>query len=156
FERSPCHSPRRVERALAGEAFYQHTVGVKDVNEAAPGAGGVILLLGVLLRVSDVQLAVDGRNAEGREARRQMLVSEHASRADRLELRVEHIHCSGVEVGGKQEGARTVETDRETFVHGPRSRIIDNDRGRSGTDGRVPTGDYAVLRREQFRGGSGR
>src|SRR5262249_3651047 len=70
------HAPRRVEVAARDEAAVEVTVGLEDVDKAVARAGLVIVGVGVLLGVADVELAVDGSDPERRVALRQAGIVE--------------------------------------------------------------------------------
>src|SRR5919201_3271881 len=103
---------------------------VVDVDEAVSRTGDVVGPAGVLLRVGDVEIAVDRGDTEGSEARGDLLVGEGTRDVDRVEVRVEDVDGAGVEVGREEEGPRGVETNCEPLVHRMRGRVVYGDHGR--------------------------
>ena len=131
----PGHPPGGVELALAGEPLEQVPLGVEDVDEAVARAGDVVVLGGVLLGVGDVEVAVDGLDAERGVAGRDARVGEGAGDDDGLEVRVEDVDLAVVEVGGVEVGAGGVEPLGEPLVDGARGRVVDGDDGVGPVDG---------------------
>src|SRR5262249_28873395 len=109
-KRRPGHAPGRVQRAAAGEAAQQVSVGVEDVDEAVPRARDVVVLSAVLFGVTHEQVTVDVRDAKRGVAWRQVGIEEAAVRGCRGKETVasrgaEDIDRPRVKVGRKQEGA---------------------------------------------------
>src|SRR5438093_372472 len=92
------HDGELAEQAVA---FAVGAGGVEDVDEAVPMAGDVVVSVGVLVRVSDVDLAVEVLNAEGRIAGGDLGIVERAGERGGLEAGVEYVHAIVVEVGGR-------------------------------------------------------
>src|SRR5262249_32611323 len=103
FEGRPGHPPRRIELALFCEPLQQISVRIEDIDEPVPRASDVVMLVLVLKGVSHVQVAIDGRDTEGRVAGGELRVFEHTLRPDGLEVGVEDVYRAGVEVSGEQE-----------------------------------------------------
>ena len=87
----------------AGQA--RRAVQVEDVDEAVAGPGHVVVLVGVLLGVGDVDLAAEDLDVERGVALGQVRVGERARRQrDGLEVRSKTSICAGAEVGGVEQG----------------------------------------------------
>ena len=116
------------------------------LDGAVAGAGNIV----VLLRILDRECYIDGTaevgDTEGRVAMRDI---EVVDRGDQVEVRVEDVDGSVVEVSGEQEVTARGRHLGETLVDGMMVRAVD-DQVRRGTAG--PGGDGAVLRREDERG----
>src|SRR5262249_24587700 len=104
LEGRPGHPPWRVELALAGEPLQQISIRVENVDKPVSRSRYIILLIGVLLSIGHVQMAVDGRNAEGGVTGREVRIPETAGSGDRMEVRVEDVDRAGMEIGGEKKG----------------------------------------------------
>ena len=103
------------------------------------------MLVRILERVCHVELGVNRGDAEGRVPARQVRVPELAIVRDLLELRVEDIDRAGVEVGGEQERAFTVEPNGKAFIHRAHRGAVYGDNGIGRIDVHTPPGDGSVL-----------
>ena len=77
-------SPRQIERPVRCEALDEVSFGGKDVDEPLPRTR-------VLRRIGHEQIAVDGRDTEGRIAGGHRGVDEVAFEFHGVELRIEHV-----------------------------------------------------------------
>src|SRR5882762_11664076 len=71
-------APRRIERPATDQAPQQMAVGIEHIDKAVTLACHVVVLFSVLLRVSDEEIAIDVRYAEGRVACRDPRILEIA------------------------------------------------------------------------------
>src|SRR5262249_46910157 len=108
------------------------------------------------LGVGHIQVAVDGRDAEGGEALRDVRVLEPAGHVDGLEVRVEDVDRAGGEVGGVEEGAAGCEAQGQPLVDRAGSRVVHGDDRVGRIDAVAPPGDRPVRGGEQLGGGAGR
>src|SRR5258708_14503130 len=69
-------APGRIERSAADQASQQMAVGIEHIDESVALACDIVVLLRVLLRESDEEIAIDVRDAEGRVARRDPRILE--------------------------------------------------------------------------------
>src|SRR5207244_6640347 len=87
----------------AGQA--RGAVQVEHVNEAVAGAGHVVVLVGVLLGVGDVDLAAQFLNVEWGVPLGEVRVGEGTlGQGDGFEVRVVDLDLAGAEVGGVEDG----------------------------------------------------
>src|SRR5215213_3364816 len=146
--------PRGVQLATADQAAQQVTAGAVDVDEAAARAGDLVLAVGVLLGVGDIQPPTELLDVEGRIAAWELVVAEPARQVDPAEALVEDVDASVVEVGGVQEAAGRGGGKRQALVDGMTYTSADLRLGRRRRRGhaRVPAGDQPGLGAEQEQG----
>src|SRR5262249_40078475 len=87
----PGHAPGRVELALTGEPGQQVPSSVENVDEPVSRPRDVVFLVGVLHGVGDVEMAVDGRDAERSEPGWDVGILERVREVNRSEVGVEDI-----------------------------------------------------------------
>src|ERR1700756_3072178 len=91
-------SPRRIERTAGGNATQQITVGIEHIDHTQPFAVHIVYFIRTLLRVSYVNIAINGLNAEGTEPRRNVRIDEFSGNLYRRKLTVEHIDFAVVKI----------------------------------------------------------
>src|SRR5262249_20166495 len=138
------------------EAAHEVPARVEDIDEPVARPLDVVLPVGVLLGVGDVELAAQILDVERGEAGRDGRVGEGAGEAGRGEGLVEDGDPATVGIGGVQEVRRAALTNGETLVDGAGSSYggLGRSRGRRGRDRRVPAGDLARLCSEDEPGGA--
>src|SRR5579863_595392 len=100
------------------------------------------MLRRVLHPIGYEYLAVDDVNAVRREAGGKRGIDKRAGKGDRVEVAIEDLDLSAVEVRRQQEVSRSIVEQRESFVDCSRRRVIDHlDRSHPLT----PNGKNAVL-----------
>ena len=105
-------APRRVERAARDQALLpagqaRRPVQVEHVDEAVALAGHVVVLVGVLLGVGDIDLAAQDLHVERGEALGEVRVGERTRlQRDGLEVGVVDLDLAGAEVGGVEHRRR--------------------------------------------------
>src|SRR6266436_4125321 len=71
-------TPRRIERPATDQPPQQMAVGIEHIDKAVTLACHVVVLVSVLLCISDEEIAIDVRDAEGRVAWRDPRILETA------------------------------------------------------------------------------
>src|SRR5437773_3946082 len=122
--RSYGHAPRRIQCSLRSEPPYQHAAGIEHIDEPIPWSSHVIVHVGVLLGIGNVQLSPDILNVEWSETRGDAGVLECGRRNDRCEIRVEHINRACVKIGREKEIAVYIRAHRQAFVDCFGSRVV--------------------------------
>src|SRR5262245_40505875 len=147
----PCRreheTPRSVKLAPLDQVANQVAARAVNVDETPAWAGDLVLAVGVLLGIGDVQQAAELLDVEGCIAARDSPVEEVAREVHRVEARVEDVDPPSVEVGGVQEGAGSCAGKRQTLVD--RTRLAGADlrlhRGWRWGNAGVPTGHQSSL-----------
>src|SRR5258708_38346586 len=112
-------------------------VGIKHIDKAVALACHIVVLLSVLLRIGDEEIAIDVRYAEGRVACRNPRILEIAVSRGRGEesvgsRRAEHVDRAGTEGGREEEYPLGVDANHKTFIDGAvggirQRRIVDRE-----------------------------
>ena len=123
---------------------------VEGVDEPMPGAGDIVVPVGILQRIRHVDDAAEIPNPERRISRRKVPVLEPCM--DLMEHGVEHIHRGGVEVRREETVSGRCLGDCNAFVDRADVGPVDADNRVRGGHGRVPAGDRSVFARENETG----
>src|SRR5262249_17279292 len=137
---SPGRVQRRVRGPLRRDPSDELAVRRELVDLPETAARDAVLLLLVLLRVGDEEVAVQRLDVERRPSRRDVLVDER--QRQRLEGRIERVDTRVVEVGRVQ----TVVQEGEPVVDGALPGGVDHRHGGGAVDRRRPAPDPAGLR----------
>src|SRR5436305_14250691 len=121
------------------------TIGVVNINKAMSRTRHVVMLLGILLCIGDIEVASDVLDTERRVPLRNSRVREGACEAHLVKFRVEHIDRTKAEIGRVDERASGV--DSEPFVDRTRAhlRVIERENGLGQVDIRVSAGYRAIF-----------
>ena len=106
-------APGGVEATTCNETTNQIPIGVEDIDKAMTGTRYIVMLLSILLRKCDVELASDVLDAEGCITLRKKVIGEGAYE---FKVRVEHLDSSEAEIGGIEERSRGIGADSQSFV----------------------------------------
>src|SRR5262249_26331920 len=137
--------PRRVQVAARDQPLFKVAIGVEHTDEAAAGAGDLVLGVSVLFGVGDVDLAADGGDVERGVAGGQGRVGERAVEVGEVEVLVQNVDLAVVEVGEVEEGGGADLRLGDALVDGAVARR-EADLGRVvGGDAGVPAEDLARL-----------
>src|SRR5947208_3041186 len=142
--------PRRVEPPQRGHAPDQMAGGIEGVDEPVPLTRHVVVHRRVLQRVRHVDRAVQIADPERRVARGKSGVGEHAGHVDLVEVAVEQVDGTRVEIRHVEEVAGRRARDREPLVHRSARRVLHSDD--QGSPHRPESGDDAVLAGEDEAG----
>lgn len=142
-------APRRVQWSVRYKVLQQVPIGIEDADEPVAIAGDIVLLVGALLGVGDVDLSAEIPDVERPEARGNARVGKAPRNFSSGELAVEYVDGAGTDVGGiEQRAERAACPDCEALVDGAGRGII-------GHDGRgcscVPGGYRSVFSNEYER-----
>src|SRR5205085_5920949 len=110
-------SPRRVQPAPRRDATNQIAIRIEYIDEAKARSRDLVHLGVVLLRVRDVEVALDVLDVKGREAARNGAIAEAARRGDQCEGAVVDVDLRAAEIGGVEKAGSAVRGEGETFVH---------------------------------------
>src|SRR6185312_6934704 len=113
-----CNAPWRIEHSFGRHPVDEMAVGIEHIDEAQSSAFHVILAVGVLLCVGDVQIAVDVLNPEWREALRQIGIDKTAGRRSQVEALIVYVDLSVVKISCVKTLFGSVRAKCESFVNG--------------------------------------
>ena len=108
---------------MRDEPLEELALEVVDVDEATPGAGGVVHLVRLLDGVGHVELVAQVLDVERRVALGDLAVEERAGPVDLVELGVEDVDRGGVEVRRVEPVAARAGREGQALV----DRVLDRD-----------------------------
>ena len=147
--RSPRETPGGVQLAARRDAGHERAVGTERADVAQPRAGDLVLGVGVLLGVGDVDHAVEVLDTERREPLRDPRIVERSRESRRVEVLVEDVDSRVVEVGGVQVVGAARAPDGQALVDRTgRRRPLDGVGVSHRRDVGVPAENCALLGRE--------
>ncbi len=152
------NAPRRVEhssaeqtseRMIVSEVSQQISFQVEYRHEAVSRTGHIKELIGILLRVSHIELVVEVPDVEGCVAGQNAGIREASGECSGVPVLIEDIDRAGAEVRRIEHRTRSdAGADGETFIHSLGCRSVRCDGGDSAA---VPALNSAVFRGENKR-----
>src|SRR4030095_11815239 len=123
--------PGGVERPLRREASDQVPIGVEDIDEPITSTSHIIVMDRVLQGKGDIEMIVNGLDAERRKTlggwpryrtvARQRRVGEGR---DQIERGIELLDCAEAEIGGEQEVPGAAAREGQAFVNRTRKPVL--------------------------------
>ena len=161
--------PGRNELPVRGHALDEVAVGIEDINETMALACDVILFISVLLRISDIELAFQVLNIEGRKSGGDVRVREGTSETGWGKGLVEHVNRASMEIGGVEKVAGGIAADGQSLVDRAGGRVIHGENSSRGKerptrektqtrrrgDTRIPARDRAIFSGKNEEAGAG-
>ena len=108
--------PGRVELTVRSHALEEVAVGIEDINEAVALACDVIVLVGILFGIGDIEVAVQVLDVEGGKSGGDTWVREGPGEAGRLKVLVEHVDGASMEISSVEKVVGANAADGQPFV----------------------------------------